>query len=211
MKTLSRIFTAAGLILVIFTGVLAFSARNLPAALLSEPREAEDAVQALVDALNQGDLSQASLVLYGQPALEETPDFDNPFLATVWAHYLESLRCQTEGDCVASDSGLSQEIRIDALDIPSALPKVELRYQVLLPLRSESGAAGTVYNDDGSYREDFVLSVLDEAAQEVFSQNCVIASRKVTLTLVYRENRWWILPQEGLMNILAGGFAGKEG
>lgn len=211
MKVFSRILTALGLALVIFTGALAFSARSLPVTLLSEPREAEETVQALVDALNRGNLAQVSLALYGQPALEETPDFDNPFLTTVWERYLESFSCRVEGDWVASDSGISQSIIMEALDIQGALPAVERRYQELLPLRSESEAAETVYNDDGSYREEFVLSVLDEAAREVLSQDCPTTSRNVTLTLVYRENRWWILPQEGLMNILAGGFAGKEG
>lgn len=211
MKTLSRVLTALGLVLVIVTGVLAFSARSLPVTLLSEPREAEKTVQALVDALNQGNLAQVGLALYGQPTLEETPEFGNPFLTTVWERYLESLSCRAEGDCVASDSGLSQSVIMEALDIQGALPAVERRYQELLPLRSESEAAETVYNDDGSYREEFVLSVLDEAAREILSQDCPTISRNVTLTLVYRENRWWILPQEGLMDILAGGFAGKEG
>lgn len=211
MKVFSRILTALGLALVVFTGALAFSARSLPVTLLSEPREAEETVQALVDALNQGDLAQVSLALYGQPTLEEQPDFDNPFLNTVWERYLESFSCRVEGDWVASDSGISQRIIMEALDIQGALPAVERRYQELLPLRSESEAAERVYNEDGSYREEFVLSVLDEAAREVLSQDCATTSRNVTLTLVYRENRWWILPQEGLMDILSGGFAGKEG
>lgn len=211
MKTLSRVLTALGLALVIVTGILAFSVRSLPVTLLSEPREAEDTVHALVDALNQGSLSQVNLVLYGQPSLEEQPDFVNPFLTTVWERYLESLSCQVDGDLVASDSGVSQSIIVDTLDIQGALPQVERRYQELLPLRSESEDSKTVYNDDGSYRESFVLSVLDEAAREIFSQECPTTSRNVTLTLVYRKNRWWILPQEGLMDILAGGFAGKEG
>lgn len=211
MKVLSRILTTLGLVLVVFTGVLAFSVRNHPATLLSEPREAEETVQALADAFNQGSLSQASLVLYGQPVLEDRPDFDNPFLTTVWTQYLERLSCQVEGDCYASDSGLSQTILMDTLDIQGALPKVERRYTELLPLRAQSEASETVYNADGSYREEFVLSVLDEAAREVFSQDCDTIRRRVTLTLVYREGRWWILPQEGLMDILAGGFAGKEG
>lgn len=211
MKVFSRILTALGLALVIFTGALAFSARSLPVTLLSEPREAEETVQALVDALNQGNLAQVSLALYGQPTLEESPDFDNPFLTTVWGRYLESFSCRVEGDWVASDSGISQRIIMEALDIQGALPAVERRYQELLPLQSESEAAETVYNEDGSYREKFVLSVLDEAAREILSQDCPTTSRNVTLTLVYRENRWWILPQEGLMDILSGGFAGKEG
>lgn len=211
MKTLSRVLTALGLVLVIVTGILAFSARSLPVTLLSEPREAEEAVQALVDALSQGNLAQVGLALYGQPTLEEQPDFDNPFLTTVWERYLDSLSCRGEEDMVASNSGLSQSILVDTLDIPAVLPQIERRYQELLPLRSESEDSKTVYNDDGSYREEFVLSVLDEAAREILSQDCPTTSRKVTLTLVYRENRWWILPQEGLMDMLAGGFAGKEG
>lgn len=211
MKIFSRILTTLGLFLVVFTGALAFSARNHTVTLLSEPREAEETVQKLADALNQGDLSQVSLVLYGQPVLEGQPDFDNPFLTTVWERYLDSLTCRVEGDCVASDSGLSQSIIMDTLDIQGALPEVEHRYTELLPLRAQSDSADTVYNDDGSYREGFVLSVLDEAAREVLSQDCPTTSRNVTLTLVYRKNRWWVLPQDGLMDILAGGFAGKEG
>lgn len=211
MKVFSRVLTTLGLALVLFTMALAFTARELPVTLLSQPREAEDTVQTLVDALDQGDLSQASLLLYGQPAMENQPDFDNPFLSTVWGLYLESLSCQREGECYASDSGLSQSIQIEALDIQGTLPEVELHYAALLPLRAQSEAAETVYNDDGSYQERFVLSVLDEAAREVLDQDCDTICRSVTLTLVYREDRWWILPQEGLMDILSGGFAGKEG
>lgn len=211
MKTLSRILTALGLVLVVFTGVLAFSARNFSVTLLSDPQEAAEAVQTLADMLNQGDLTQAALVLYGQPALEVHPDFDNPFLTTVWERYLESLNCRIEGDCVASDSGLSQSILVEALDIQGTLPEIERRYQELLPLRSGAESAEMVYNDDGSYQESFVLSVLDEAAKEILSGDCATTSRRVMLTLVYRADRWWILPQEGLMDILSGGFTGKEG
>lgn len=211
MKAFSRVLTVLGLVLVLLTGALAFAARTLPVTLLSQPLEAEQAAQTLVDALNQGDLSQARLILYGQPALADHPEFDNPFLTTVWNVYLGSLECQLEGKCYASDSGLYQDLTVEALDIQSALPEVESHYLALLPLRAASEAAETVYNDDGSYRETFVLSVLDAAAQEVLDQGYTTTSRTIALTLVYREDSWWILPQEGLMDILSGGFAGKEG
>lgn len=211
MKAFSRVLTLLGLALVLLTGALAFAAREFPVTLLSQPRQAEETVQVLVDALNQGDLSQAGQVLYGQPALADHPDFDNPFLTTVWDIYLESLSCQPEGECCAADSGLSQSLSVEALDIQAALPEVEQHYLALLPLQAASEEAETVYNDDGSYREAFVLSVLDAAAQEVLDQDCATTRRTVTLTLVYREDNWWVLPQEGLMDILSGGFAGKEG
>lgn len=211
MKGSSHVLTLLGLALVLLTGALAFAARELPVTLLSQPRQAEETVQVLVDALNQGNLSQARQVLYGQPALEDHPDFDNPFLTTVWDIYLESLSCQLEGACCASDSGLYQALSVEALDIQSVLPEVEQHYLALLPLQAASEKTETVYNDDGSYREAFVLSVLDAAAREVLDQDCATTRRTVTLTLVYREDSWWVLPQEGLMDILSGGFAGKEG
>lgn len=211
MKTFSRILTVLGLALVLFAGILAFSARNLPATVLSEPREAEQTVQALADALNQGNFAQVGLLLYGTPALEDEPSFDNSFLSTVWEQYRSSLSCRLDGTCYVSGSGIYQDIFVEALDIQGALPEVEHRYQALLSELSQSEEAKTVYNDDGSYREDFVLSVLDRAAREVLSQDCASTELTVTLALVYRDSRWWILPQEGLMDILCGGFTGKEG
>lgn len=211
MKLVSRVLTLLGLAVLVFTGALAFAAREFPVTLLSQPSQAEEIVHTLVDALNRGDLSQASLVLYGQPTLEKTPDFDNPFLTTVWDRYLESMTCQIEDGCYATDSGLYQVLSVEALDIQAALPKVEQRYRSLLSELSQSEDADRVYNDDGTYREDFVLSVLDQAARETLSQDCATTSRNVTLDLVYRDSRWWVLPQEGLMDILCGGFAGKEG
>lgn len=211
MKAVSRVLTLLGLALVLFAGALAFAASGFSVTLLSQPREAEETVQALVVALNQGSLSQAGLTLYGEPSPEDRPSFDNAFLSTVWERYLESLTCQPLGGCYASDSGLYQDLYVEALDIQGALPEVERRYQALLSALSQSQDAKDVYNNDGSYREDFVLAVLDQAAQEVLSQDCATMRRTVTLTLVYRDGSWWILPQEGLMDILSGGFAGKEG
>lgn len=211
MKTFSRILTILGLALLIATGVLAFSARNLPVTVLIEPQEAEQTVQALADALNGGSLSQAAELLYGVPALEDCPEFEEPYLTTVWECYLESLTCRLEGGCYAADSGLYQDICVETLDISAALPEIESRYEALLLIRSQAEEAENVYNEEGGYRESFVLSVLDEAAREVLAQDCATTTRRVRLALVFREDRWWILPQEGLMDILSGGLTGKEG
>lgn len=211
MKTFSRILTVLGLALVIVTGALAFSVRNLPVTVLAEPKEAEQTAQALVDALNQGSLSQAAELLYGIPALEDHPDFEEPYLNTLWACYLESLTCRLEGGCYAADSGLYQDICVEALDISAALPEIKSQYEALLPIRSQAEETENVYNEEGGYRESFVLSVLDEAAREVLSRDCATTMRRVRLALVFREDQWWVLPQEGLMDILSGSLTGKEG
>ncbi len=202
-----RILTAMGLAVLVFTGALAFWARELPAVILSEPKEAVATVQAFLNELNRGELSQAGRMLYGQPNLDGKSEFENPVVAALWRAYTQSLQGCLTGSCYGAEDGLYQDVTITALDIQGILPLAECQYEALLPQRSLEQGNGAINLEDGTYRKEFVLSVLEEAVQSVLTQEPLTVSRTVSLPLVYREKQWWILPQSDLMDILAGGMA----
>lgn len=210
-KRICRMLSCIGVALLLFTGALAFCARSLPVTLLSEPREAQRTVQLFLNALNRGEFSQAGHYLYGQPELEDAPEFENPVVAALWQQYVQSLQGQLSGGCYASDAGICQNVDIASLDIQGILPSVESQYEALLPQRSQERGDGAINLENGSYREEFVLSVLEEAVNAVLPQDAVTVTRTVSLTLVYREGQWWILPQGELMDVLAGGMTAKGG
>lgn len=205
------ILAVLGLAMLAFTGALAFQARELPVVLLSEPVEARTTVWYFLDALNQGALAEAGQSIYGQPNLSENGEFDTQVAATMWRAYVQSLEGSLSGTCYATDAGLYQDVTISALDIQGILPSVEYQYEALLSQRSQEQGDAAINLEDGSYREEFVLSVLEEAVQSALNQEMPMVSHTVSLSLVYRENRWWILPQSGLMDILAGGMTVKGG
>lgn len=210
MDTLSRRMTTLGAFMLVLSAVLAFSNRNAPARLLTTPTQAESHTQQVMNAMVQGELSTLGTLLYGQPQLDDLPEFDNPVIAVLWDGYWESLSYTFQGDCYACDTGLRRDVTVTALDICALLPQVEAQYQALLPQLAAQAEAETAFHADGGYREDFVLSVLEEAAREAMAQQQPQQSWNLTLNLLFRDGRWWVQADAALMELLSGGMTGKE-
>lgn len=210
-RTVSRVLTLLGAALLVATGILAFASRNAPVALPYVPEEAQYVVQAFADELNRGDLSALSSRIYGAPALAGEEDFDNPVLSAVWGAYVESLTWNFTGNWYASDAGICRDGVVTALDIRSALPEVESRYEALLPQRAQESRDEQVYAQDGGYHPDFVMEVLAEAAWAVLAEEPAQLRRAVTLTLVCRDGAWYIQHNGALLDVFSGSLTGKEG
>lgn len=209
MDTLSRRLTTLGALMLVLSAVLAFSNRNAPARLLTTPTQAENHTQQVMDAMVQGELSNLGTLLYGQPQLDDAPEFENPVVSVLWNGYWESLSYTFQGGCYACDTGLRRDVAVTALDICALLPQVEAQYQALLPQRAAQAEAETAFHADGGYREDFVLSVLEEAAREAMAQQQPQKSWNLTLNLLFRDDRWWVQADAALMELLSGGMTGK--
>jgi hypothetical protein len=152
-----------------------------------------------------------SATLYGKPELDSGREPTLAVGGVLWEAFRESLHCEFTGSCYATQSGISREVTVTALDISQVMEPLKRRSDALMTQRAENAEdPDTVYDENNGYREDFVMEVLCEAAQEVLAQQEYLTSRTLTLNLVYEDGQWWILPDQEMINILSGKL-GKVG
>ena len=61
-----------------------------------------------------------------------------------------------------------------------------------------------IYDERNEFHEELVEEVLQEALQQALAQDGQRVTRDVTLKLVNREGRWWVVPHQNLLQILTG-------
>lgn len=202
---ISAVFGALGILLLIGTIALSFLSLEAPAQVVTVSKDAREQTAAFMEALAAGDSAAAGSCMLGHPELSAEFSDDSRLAALLWDAYTGSIRYEFTGDVYVSHSGYSRDVTVTALDIPALMEQVKEQFPALLAQRSAAAEAGTVYDESGSYREAFILEVLCEAAEEQLPQSST-RQWEITLQLTHREGKWWILPEQSLMGMLAGGL-----
>jgi hypothetical protein len=119
--------------------------------------------------------------------------------------YLDSIQYQIISDVRASDSGVSVDVRISCMDI-SALSDAmqEIVPDLMNKIANEKGDEKLVYNEDKSYREDFIDQVLRTATEIVLADAPRTMDRDLTLDLVLSKGRWQVVPTDAFVQLLSG-------
>lgn len=202
---LSALFTLVGVGIV---AVIIYVCANFTGAkpiLLSPPDGAKDNVVGMMDAVCGGDFQQASQYMIGKPDLGADREAEDPVGALIWAAYLDSMEYELLDDCYATDNGLAQNIRFTCLDVTSVTAKLRERSQVLLEQRvQEAEDVSEIYDENNEYREDFVLEVLYDAAQEALAEDAQTITAELTVNLRYLNGQWLIAADTALLDALFG-------
>jgi hypothetical protein len=143
--------------------------------------------------------------VYGQPDLgaEGTPA--DPETAAVWNAFLDSISFTYTGACQAGDSSLSRTASVTVLDIASVTEKLPERAQSLVNQKIASAENLTdVYDESGSFREELVIQILQQALQQCLTQDAETITREVTVKLNNRDGKWWVVPDSALLQALSG-------
>ena len=61
-----------------------------------------------------------------------------------------------------------------------------------------------VYNEDGTYRDAFVMDLLCREAEAILQSEECYVRQTITLHLTSQNGKWLIHPEAALMNLLAG-------
>lgn len=202
---------------VVFAGVAAFAAvlgvylslsyRNADPVLLSPPDEAESRVLEFMDAVCDADYDQVSQCLSGTPDLGLSREPADEVGKLLWNAYTDSLSYSVVGACYATDDGLAQQISITGLDIESVTSVLKERSQNLLEQRvKEAENADEVYDENNDYREDFVMQVLYDAAEQALKSDAREKTVEFTVNLVYQNEQWMVLADNNLLNAISGGI-----
>lgn len=206
-KLFSALFAVLAVLLLAAAVLLSFQSLDADTKLLGSADAADARAEALMEAICQGDYSAAGSMLYGQPELDTEGEASSEFSTLLWEAYVSSISYEFTGDCYTSGTGTARDVTITALDISGIMPPLKERYQALLKQRVLAADDDSViYDDSGSYLEDFVMEVLCDAAAEVLAEGEYLTSRDITLTLVCQNGQWWVMPEQKLMNVLSGGM-----
>lgn len=175
--------------------------------LVEQPLVARAQAVQLLDAVCEEDMQKASSLLYGTPGLGADRDPADAVGNLLWDAFIGSMEYEINGECYATDSGVALDVTITALDLNSVTATLKDRSQVKLEARvAEAKNADDVYDENGDYREDFVMQVLYDSAVDALAQDAQQISKNVTLSLVFDDGQWWIMPEAGLLEAISGGI-----
>lgn len=212
MKRINMIaaaFGAAGLALAVCAVVLSLRVLHAPPVLVSVPEDARVATADLMYALSQGRFEDAEEYLYGQPELGMDRPAADDVGQLIWDAFVKSVDYEFSGDFYATDSGLARDVTITTLELGSVTGTLKERSEVLLEKRVQSAEnVSDVYDENNEYREDFVMTVLFDAAYQSLEEDAKFITRDVTLNLVFHQGKWCIRPSQDLIAAISGGTAG---
>ena len=201
----SAIFAVFGSLLLVGSIGLCLLSLNAPVRVLEMPQGAVDCSDAFAQALNEGDLSGAARMIYGQPDLGAEGTSADGQTAQVWEAFLESISFEYTGKCYAVENGFARDASITVLDPASVTQKLPERTQALVNQRiSSAGTLEELYDEDGRFREELVTQILNEALQQSLTQDAHTVTLEVTVKLVDRDGGWWVVPEQALLQALTG-------
>lgn len=186
--------------------LICLTQRNAAPKLFGKAEGAEKCARGMMECISRGDYAGASAYLYGTPSLGIGDQRETPAAECVWDAFVSSMECRSRGSCYATDAGVAMDFTVSGLDIPSLTQELKQRSAAVLEARVEAAEnMSQVYDSNQQYREDFIQSVLEEAAREAVAAVSPVENA-VTVQLVYEGNQWWVVPDSALMTAISGGI-----
>lgn len=208
-KILAAVFAVLALSVAAFGAWAALTNRNAAPVLVEPSEQALDTAQRLLQAVSEGDYERAEGYLLGNPSLGIEREAESQVGRLVWEAYQKSLTFTPEGESYATASGIAQDYRVRYLKFDSVTEKLRERSQLLLEQRVETAEdISDVYDENNNYREDVVMEVLEQAAEEALREDAVYTEVVITVNLTYQNGTWFVLANEELLSAISGGLAG---
>ena len=199
----AAIFAVIGMLLMVGTAGLCFAGVNANVRVLETPKEAISCADALVKALDEGDLEAAAQLMYGQPDLGVKEEPSDPVSEQLWEKYREEMACASANKLYLKGSDFMRDVTITVLDVSSITGSVPARAKVLL---EQQVAAATdmnqLYDAENNFRTELVDQVMQQALEQAIRED----GRTVTVTgsvkVINRDGQWWAVPDQALLNAL---------
>ena len=199
------VFACIGMVLLLGSMGFLLLNRNAGVKIRELPREAVSCADAFAQALNDGDLEATAQLIYGQPDLGVAGNPEAAETASVWNAFVESTVFEYTGNWQVADQGLSRKATVTTMDIASVLETLpELARALVNQTIASAEELTEVYDESGSFREDLVEGILQQALQQTLSQYAEVITREVTVKFVNRDGAWWVVPDQALLHALSG-------
>lgn len=188
---------------------LALNNRDASPVLVEQPAAAQNQVVTMLDALCARDYDTVSATLYGNPELGLGRTAKDSVGEMMWNAFADSVRYELAGEFYVTDSGVAQNVVITALELESLTENLRTRSQNLLEQRVEEAEdTSEIYDENNEYREEFVMAVLYDAAQDALQEDGRTTVWELPLNLIYENGQWWIMPEDALLEAISGGILG---
>lgn len=207
-KFISGIFAVAAAAAAVIAIVISFASLDSTPVLMEASEDALGTVDILMEAVSEGNYNEAGAVMYGMPDLgvHEAADEVGQM---VWDAFVSSISYELVGGFHATDSGLAQNVKITSLDMKGIAVNLGTYAEDLLTQRVEEAEdMSQVYDEENNYREDFVMSVLLDAAAMALEKDAEYIEQEITLNLVFKQGQWWVVPEQPLLSAISGGITG---
>lgn len=205
-KFFSAIFALLGTVLMVGTAALCLISLDADVKVKKLPDEAVECSEKLMEALDSGDYAVVGSLLYGQPDLGADREPADEMGELVWSAFTDSISFAFAGECYATNSGFSRDATITTLDISGVTGALTERAHALLTARVEAAQEmSEIYDEENNFREDLVNEVLREALAQALAEDAQTVTYDVTLNLIYREDQWWVVPDQALLQAISGG------
>lgn len=179
--------------------------RNAPVRISQMPQEAVNTSERFARCLNVGDLPGAAQLIYGQPDLGVEGMPEDPDAAHIWHVFVSSISFEYTGKCQPVDSGLTRTASVTTLDIDAVMEGLPERIQSLVNQKIASAESLTdVYDEGGSFREELTEQILRDALDQALDQDTGTITREVSIKLIHRDGKWWIVPDQTLLQAISG-------
>lgn len=205
----SVIFAMLAIVLAMFTVRLSLDNRDALPQLLVTPEDASSRLTQTFDSICSGDYTAAQAYIYGNPSLGVNREPEDEVSKLIWNAFVESLSYELSGECYATDDGLAQDVVLTSLNIGSVTATLRERSQGLLAQWvEEADDVSEIYDENNDYKEALVLSALLEAAQASLEEDAEFQSVTITVSLVYRDEQWWVVSDSAFLKAISGGIEG---
>ncbi|MBQ9857502.1 MAG: hypothetical protein IJO77_00725 [Oscillospiraceae bacterium] len=204
-KIFSVIFAVLAVVLIALTAVGYVSFHREPPMIGTPVDEADSAAESLAEAVCRMDYAAASDILYGNPELQWDEETATPLGTRLWQAYAGSMSYEFNGPCYATADGIFRDVTFTALDISALEPKIQERFDLLMePYLAESKHNYEIYDENGVMRQDFTENILYQAVDEILLEDNARTDYQITLELVFQDGKWLVVPNQTLIDIIAG-------
>ena len=202
-------FALIGIVLLVASMLVCLLSLNAPAIMVGTPKAAQVCAQDMLDAVSEGDYTAASQYIYGQPQLGVDREPAEQTGQMLWMAYVDSFSYELTGGCYATPNGVALNAAITSLDISSVGNTLADRMEALLTARiEEQGEISEIYDENGDFQDSLIQEVLQIAFKDALEQDALITTQEVALNLTYQDGRWWIVPDQALLQAISGGVIG---
>ena len=201
--TVSTILACAGIAFAVLGIVLALSCYQSAPVMMKQPAQAKDTVNGFMSSVCDGDFAGAAQMIQGIPDLGVLEESSDPVGVIIWEAYWESARFELIGDCYATDTGVAQTVSFTRLDVSSMTEHLREHSMAILQERvAQAADPSEIYDENNEYREDLVMSILEEAAQQIIREDSVMVTTELTVNLCYEDGQWMVAADKELMDQL---------
>lgn len=207
-KFFAVIFAVLGTVLMLSAAVVCFTALDASPKVTETPDGAIACADALIQALDEGDLEKAAQLMYGQPDLGAAGAPSDTAAAQLWEKFRQDLACVSAGKLYLQGSDFLRDIQVTVLDVTGITQAVQPRAKALLEKKvAQAENMEELYDAENHFRQDLIDQVMDQALKEAMEQDARYLTYDVTVKLVFRDEKWWAVPDAQLLEALSGGMA----